>query len=302
MKNKFKNNSGFSLIELIIAMAILAIMMTAICSIMGSSVAGHRKSKAEIRVHTAAQETYNQVTDTIMQAKDVILIGYTSTTEYDFTTPGVNVGNTPDLVYYVKDAAMKDIVIKQPGIYGTEGAVDANVKYFSNLTSTKNIYVKKLIFVTSAEIDESDIGDSSYNSSSTVNEVTDAVFGGKIKIEKDGTTIKAYDTVVHAYTFEENNMYYEKKHSIMTKRNHRIEWNSVDANLVAKTKEQNLYNSGLSYVVTNGGAPVSGCIANVDPDRGAIGVEFQFNDMNMTYTTNGMVNIRNSYILKAREE
>ncbi len=299
MKNKFKNNSGFSLIELIIAMAILAVIMTAICSIMGSSVVGHRKSKAEIRVHTAAQEAYNQVTDTIMQAKDVIIVGYTSDVDYDFTVPGANQAADPTLVYYVKDKAMKDIITTKPGIYGTSGATDMNTDYFYNLSPDKKIYVSKIIFVTSAEIDETDIGDSNYNSSADKNEVEDAVFGGKVLITDSNPTgepkFDTYDTVVHTYTFEKNNMYYEKKHSFMTKRDHTF---------TLSTKEQNLYNDGLSYVVAGSStvATVSGCIANVDADRGAIGVEFQFNDENMTYTTKGMVNIRNSYILKAREK
>ena len=54
MKNKLKSNSGFTLIELIIAIAILAFLMTAVGSMMSSSVLTNRKAQADITVQDAA--------------------------------------------------------------------------------------------------------------------------------------------------------------------------------------------------------------------------------------------------------
>ncbi len=301
-----KNNSGFTLIELIIAMAVLAFLMTAIGSLMGSSIASHKKQKAEIRVHTAAQETYNQITDSIMQAKNVVIVGYLSNTEYDFLSYGADVGTTPQLVYYVKDAEMKEFIKNNPSVYGTADAAsigDANIKLFSEFDSSKYFYVKKIAIMTSVPIDMSAVPSSIIDAQSATeiklrdqladpanNEVT-------VKIEQTASGTDAYteyDNVVHIYTFDGANMYYEKQYSFMTNLNDKI---------IGTNKDACLYNSGFSYVKTGGTTPVniSGCKATIDAENGAIGVDLMFNDRNMTYTTKGMVNIRNSYVLKGRK-
>ncbi len=77
MKKKLNSNSGFTLIELIIAIAVLAFLMTAVSSMMGSSVMTNRKAQADLEVQTSAQETYNRITDAIMQAKKIYIFGYT---------------------------------------------------------------------------------------------------------------------------------------------------------------------------------------------------------------------------------
>ena len=64
MKSKIKQNSGFSLIELIIAMAVLSFLMLAVSSFMGSSVMQNRKAKVDIKMQASAQETYGLITDT----------------------------------------------------------------------------------------------------------------------------------------------------------------------------------------------------------------------------------------------
>ncbi len=313
MKQRFKDNSGFSLIELIIAMAILAIMMTAIGSIMGSSVMGHRKSKAEIQIHTSAQETYNQVSDTIMQAKDVVIVCASPTdavaATYDFSEPGKLYADNitaGDERYYVKDADMKKFIIDNPGIYGTFGANNSNVYSFSTLDVNDTLYVKKLIIRTSEVIDPTDAPD--IVEAQTTQRVKDNLgFATASDASVDLTKVKEVagepvyninDNVIHTYTFEGSNMYYEKKYSFMTDRDDKMVTTSEE------TKAKNLYNSGFSYITTGSAKDVeiSACMLNVDAPKGAIGINFQFNDKNMTYTTNGMVNIRNSYILKAREK
>ncbi len=303
MKIFKKNNSGFTLIELIIAMAVLAFLMTAIGSLMGSSIASHKKQKAEIRVHTSAQETYNQITDSIMQAKDIVIVGYESSTEYSFSKPGVDVGATPQLVYYVKNAEMREFIKNNPSVYGTADAAsigDANIKLFSEFDNSKYFYVKKIAIMTSVPIDLSAVpGSAILANDATGLKLKDQLTNTEVKvgIEQTASGLDAYteyDNLVNIYTFEGANMYYERQYSFMTSLN----------DMIGAKKENCLYNSGFSYVKTSDTTPVeiSGCRAVIDAKNGAIGVDLMFNDLNMTYTTKGMVNIRNSFVLKGRKD
>ena len=301
MKIFKKNNSGFTLIELIIAMAVLAFLMTAIASLMGSSVASHRKQKAEIRVHTSAQETYNQITDSIMQAKEVVIVGYESTTEYSFSKAGVDVGTTPQLVYYVKDAEMKNFIKNYPSVYGTDGASsvgDANIRLFSEFDNSKYFYVKKSVPLDLTKVPGAVVSANNVDKYVLLDQLADPA-NNEVDVYKEHTAsglnaLTEYDNVVHIYTFDGADMYYEKQYSFMTTLN----------DMIGAKKENCLYNTSFSYVKTSDTTPVdiSGCRATIDAKNGAIGVDLMFNDLNMTYTTKGMVNIRNSFVLKGRKD
>lgn len=289
-------------------MAVLAFLMTAIGSLMGSSVASHRKQKAEIQVHTSAQQTYNQITDSIMQAKEVVIVGYEVADVYDFSEPGEAVTSAPQLVYYVKDEEMKDFIKHNPSVFGTDGADaigDTNIKYFTQFDPSKSLYVKKMAFMTSVPIDISavDSRDVLMVGSDYVmlrDNLAGTNVGVRIEIDKTASGLDAYseyDNLVHIYTFEGTNMYYERQYSYMTTLNDMID------PAVSGSKESCLYNEGLSYVKSSGTTPtdISGCKVVIDADSGAIGVDLMYNSRNMTYTTNGMINIRNSYVLKGKD-
>ena len=63
-----KKNRGFSLIELLIAITILAIIMVMISGFMTSTVNSHTKNRREMQVQDEAMRIYSQVADMIMQA------------------------------------------------------------------------------------------------------------------------------------------------------------------------------------------------------------------------------------------
>lgn len=319
MKQKIKSNSGFTLVELIIAMAILAFLMTAISSLMGTSVLNFSKTKADIRVQTSAQDTYNKLTDTIMQANNIVLTGYTTGSDVDFTVSGKTIGSTsPELYFFVRDKKMKQEIISNPSLYGTDGASESNVKLFSEIDSSDTIYVKTLRIETSVPIDLNFVPGASLSSDSQ--ELLNSLTGEAERIERktksscvdengnkfDGpdelentdavapVAYNRYDTLVNTFTFSEENLYYEKKYAFMT------ELDDVMADDSPEQKKIHLYNKSFSYVETDG-CKISGCIATVDADAGAMGIDFVFNDKNMTYTTIGMVNTRNSYVFKAKK-
>lgn len=83
MKN-LKNNSGITLLELVVAVAILALLGTAIIGIMGSNTSIFRKNKADLGVQTSAEETYNRLKEDIMQAKYVYIEGYATDDDVAF--------------------------------------------------------------------------------------------------------------------------------------------------------------------------------------------------------------------------
>lgn len=296
-------------------MAVLAFLMTAIGSLMGSSVASQRKQKAEIQVHTSAQETYNQISDTIMQAKEVVIVGYeVKDASYNFVVPGDTVTETAQLVYYVKDEEMKEFIKKFPAVYGTEGADsigDENIKLFSQYNPKNSLYVKKLAIMTSVPLDYSAVPSEQRRGSGTDGDgneyivLADALADTSdnqvtIGLTKTASGLDAYtkyDNVVHIYTFEGTDMYYERHYSFMTTLNDMIDTS------VSGSKESCLYNEGFSYVVSSDSTigEITGCKATIDANGGKIGIDLMFNNRNMTYTTEGMINIRNSYVLKGKD-
>lgn len=310
MKEKKKSNSGFTLIELIIAMAVLAFLMTAISSLMGSSIMSFKKTKADIRVQTSAQETYNQLADSIMQANSVIIQGYTSDTDLDFSVSGEDVSATIKTIFLVKDNEAKQDLIANGASYGMTGANIDNVKLFSEVSKNEKIYITAMRITTSAQIDilkvpagNYTVSGSDYVFSNAITgedvKVINTVINGKSQFRVDGNNEEAYDTLVHTYVFEDENLYYGRQYGFMTAADDVLDMSDEDS------KYSHKYSKSFSYVTvgaaSGAGKSISGCIAYVDADAGAIGLDLIYNDKNMTYTTLGMVNIRNSYVLKARK-
>lgn len=83
MRNTIKNK-GFTMVELIISLAILAMVTVAIVGVMTSQTSIFRKSKKDLEVQTTASETYEKINDAVMQAKYIYIEGYTSSSRYIF--------------------------------------------------------------------------------------------------------------------------------------------------------------------------------------------------------------------------
>ena len=80
------SNNGFTLIELIVSVAILAFIMIAVGGIMYSNNIIFKKTKSDIYVQNNAQDVYNKINEDIMQAKHVYMEGYVTTNEVYFKT------------------------------------------------------------------------------------------------------------------------------------------------------------------------------------------------------------------------
>ena len=65
MRNTIKNK-GFTMVELIIYLAILAMVTVAIVGVMTSQTSIFRKSKKDLEVQTTASETYEKINDAVI--------------------------------------------------------------------------------------------------------------------------------------------------------------------------------------------------------------------------------------------
>ncbi len=320
METKQKNNSGFTLIELIIAIAVLAFLMTAISSLMGSSVFANKKAQNDLTVQTSAQDVYNKITDTVMQAKKVYVFGYTFSGTPNFSKSGEAATGNPDLkiyavfdkrTYYKTDStgaydeaktidANKTAIVLELHNLGYTSVSPANIKFFSELAPTDELYVQKLIVLSAMPINLADASSNTFTSSATDLKINNNLKGGVLDTIKKNTSVTGdmvysdYDTMMTVFTFDEDKLYLEQRFAYMTDLNDYIsDWSDADE------LKNCLYSDSIGYNTTDGDT-ISGCVAKIDYNNGAIGFDLFFNKKNMTYTSLGMVNVRNSYILKAK--
>lgn len=69
--NQNNKNKGFSLVELLVAIAILSIVMLMVTQFMGSTSAAHRKTQNNLKVQNEANEVMTNIFDTLMKANYV---------------------------------------------------------------------------------------------------------------------------------------------------------------------------------------------------------------------------------------
>lgn len=102
---KLQHNRGFTLVELVVSIAIMAIIMVAVSGIMFSNNVIFRKTKSDIYVQNNAQDVYNKLNDDIMQAKHIYIKGYTCANDIPFVANniGASTSETVTEVAYILD-------------------------------------------------------------------------------------------------------------------------------------------------------------------------------------------------------
>lgn len=325
-KRKTRNSdSGFTLIELIIAMAILAFLMTAIASFMSAGVFSYKKAKADVSVHNSAQAVYNEVTGVTMQSNKLVILAYINegTESVDFSVPGDDISATvklsADPYYIVKDEATMD-EFKKTAEYKNNTSYD--YKLYSDIDKETELYVLSIISEKGMDIEMDScipqVTGSNMYYDAFAKEINPTVSDNykmiKVSTDKTGANKSdkygnpVYDTkdcLRSVFTFDGNNMYYQKKYQFSVLKNDYLNW---DESVVTggtpsagDSIDNYIYSDSFSYV-NMGTTTISGIIAKADAKAGTVYFSFKFNDKNMTYETEGLTQIRNSYVLKPKSK
>lgn len=81
MRKKVNRNRGFSLVELLISMALLSIVMLMVVQFMSSTSAANRKTRQNLNIQTEADEVMGSIIDSIMAAS-YIRVGVADSSYY----------------------------------------------------------------------------------------------------------------------------------------------------------------------------------------------------------------------------
>jgi len=355
-----KNNRGVTLVELLIAMAIISFIMIAVGGVMTSNNSIFRKSKADLTVQTDAQSTYNRITENIMQAKHVYVEGYmadivtTSSDDGTSTTASAEIPfdkykagqeyTAPINLTYVKLVSAAD-AFALTNCDKSLTAIEDFIKAFSATSTTYsdtqknefankcknalastctkdgkfclNAFVNKVRYMTDSEAEEyawylfNVRSENEYRASSDSSKA-EAKYSLFLDVgsEVDGTNI-FNNIYVTKLMFE-----YETKLDDSTDRDQVIEYYRFDGgkSLYCTTDYGTMtyqatyransdydiiegpYTDDLNYVIY-GGNYISGVKAQLDGENDGIQLDLYFVDNGMAYTSQGMVTLRNSYVL-----
>jgi prepilin-type N-terminal cleavage/methylation domain-containing protein len=326
MLKKQQNNKGYTLVELIVSIAILAFIGIAIGGLMSSNTVIFRKSKAELEVQNVAQDTYNRLSNDLMQAKSIYIEGYKTDTKVNFgdNIVGGNVGVTATSGIFVSDTDLN--LINDLGSYsgtvpdGNTLETAANGTFATKDEKDKfNTYYYKLRYM-------SDDERSLYsNFISSIPAGTYTSFGSLKTSTSDGTGSTPKYTYDDIYVTKLVIMYltpYDEKYkgaSVTVPADTVYDNCTVTYEFVKDGKSQvhittdydymtsiesdDTFTDMLNYRMT-GSTIIPGMVANVDSSNNAIGIKMYFaksinNDPDgRKYNSEGIITFRNSNVVK----
>ena len=276
-----KKNKGFTLVELIVAIAVLALLITAVVTMMGHESVILKKHEADISVQTSAQETYNEISDIVMQATSFKIVGWSSNDPivFDKKKPGKAIYDGMTITQHTfaqkSKAVGVELNFEDNGNRITNGSTTSSGVYLKETTVSGpdttseylTLYVKEIIVDYSVPYDSSFAG-----ADITVPAGTDK------------------DTCTAHIIFDGNKVYITKTYKYMTKLDSTFDNTSADA-----VKDACLYSSKLNYVKI-ATSYVSAAMATIDVENQSVSLELQFADNGMSYNVNGITNIKNSNV------
>jgi type II secretory pathway component PulJ len=143
----YKDNSGISLVELIITIAIAAIVLSMIAIMINSAANSFRNTNEDVDLQMEAQITMNQLSTCIMEAKSVSV-----------SASGVT---TPDLKYIIDDITTYQVVYyladkERLYLISADTLPDAEAVNRSEVLAGEDQYLMAE-YVTGISIDNSDV-------------------------------------------------------------------------------------------------------------------------------------------------
>ncbi len=267
---KKDNNKGFTFIELVLYMGILAVFMVAVTNLMGSVTASNKKMTTRKKVQTMATETYESVSDMLMGAVDVKIYG----------TAYISVTNSGSTTYQEVTGVFM--------IPESDDIKDASTGILSMSTGT--VYTETINGVSVNCYDIADIksfGDVDSPSTDTETFIT-ADAGGLMYIyikyasEIDGSGDSVYTCCTLKYDTGTRKIYISRVASTDT-----TNFANAEDKFVIGTEVFCKYVSDFKLQV------------NADEDSFAVTLNLEDTDTAVSYDMNGVVSLRNSYVLKA---
>ena len=317
-----QKNKGFTLVELVLSIAILSLIIIAISGMMYSNNIVFRKTKSDVNLQNVAQDCYDKLSSDIMQAKNIAIEGYVVNNAGDvieFKSTGkdnqstvaisskaflrqsdINIQNDKnssvsysDFLNTVKGYSISqlDDVNKNNNSHNVQSYY-YNIRYMD--TDEKNAYASffnkvdsysgfsSLTNINSFESLKSDnpSGNPKYNIKEIY--VKRIIISLNSKIDSEfcsSTPTKNYEPGIIVYEFDKNEMKVTYQYTQMDKLN-----------------TTQVYTDKLNYVI-DGSNNVSAVIAKVDSNDGSVGIKMNFAKETMTYDVEGVVGIRNTYVL-----
>lgn len=314
---RLRNNKGITLIEILVALVILSLLMTAVISLMMNNNIIFRKTKNDIKVQSQADETYNFISDVILTAKYIYVEGYTGDAEVSFSK--TEVGADTSVIF--TDVKARSKVVDMTSTTNTFDSDEINLK---------DIYVKKLIVVSSVPIDSQVIkpssdttvsmssGDIIYNTFPLGTQGPDKRYSmGTIQIDNQDAALKLKDDIpdmttdtnqhdvvvgdsdrcIYTFYFSKNGIYVTKRYMYQKSLDTIAAPSDDPETWDPEVKNSLKISNSLNYVYDGSSEYVSGAVFKFDRSKNGVGIKLYFNDSNMTYTVENMVRIHNSGVV-----
>lgn len=241
------DNKGFTLVELIITVAIMTLIGVALVGIMTSNTVAFRKTKSDLDIQNVAEDTFNKISNDIMQAKAVYI--KTSSNQYVSKLNSKYITADEQHLYWLFNNE-----------FATTGADDFKVLKTENTSGTGAKYN-----LTQLDIEELGIGylvpyDSKYGTEASP---------------------PLYDYCLVTYKFTKAT---DSDHPGTIE----VKYNYEKMQKLNENNSFKLYSDALG---------TQGVIGEVDAVNNAIKLSIHFEKNHRKFISDGIVTIRNSYVL-----
>lgn len=114
MKKNKKDSKGFTLIELIVTIAIIAIFSGVIVTFITTGSSSYRSTSSNSKVQMETQETFDKIEDMIINANRGIYYGYGKNEPINYDDIKENNGNnsTQDKIFAVYDSQNDNLAVQ----------------------------------------------------------------------------------------------------------------------------------------------------------------------------------------------
>lgn len=268
------NNKGFTFIELLVYIGILSVFMVAVVTLVGSTLASYRKTTARKRLQTQATETYDMISDMLMSATEVKIVGSAYVTG---TVSGATSLTKRDGCFVIP--ADEEKVDKATGAVIDGGGLAGRSETIKNGGSAGTCYDIAAI--------------KSFTSSDKPSDDPETMIDVKYLYIKYASDLKSDGTSVYTYC--------TLKYDDATKKLYVYKTSSSDDgfNEVEAAKFYDNSSANDSVVCKN----VEQFKLQVNPDTGTFAIILELDDPQTSaqYDMNGVVSLRNSFVLKKHE-